>query len=130
MYEPLTPPTDEEFDQLISHAMDELPQEYIKGLDNVAIVYADDPDKYQAQKAGLREGNLLLGLYEGIPLTARGAGYTFVLPDKITLFKFPITAVSHSSEALYEQIKRTLWHEIAHYYGLDHHRIHELEDRL
>ena len=130
MYEPLTPPTDEEFDQLISKAMDELPQEYIKGLDNVAIVYADDPDKYQAQKAGLREGNLLLGLYEGIPLTARGAGYTFVLPDKITLFKFPITAVSHSPEALYEQIKRTLWHEIAHYYGLDHHRIHELEDRM
>lgn len=127
MYEPLPEVTDEEFDRLISRAMDDLPQEYIKGLDNVAIVYADEPDKYQAKKAGLREGNLLLGLYEGIPLTARGAGYTFVLPDKITLFKYPIMAVSHSVEAFYDQIKRTLWHEIAHYYGLDHRQIDALE---
>jgi predicted Zn-dependent protease with MMP-like domain len=127
MYEPLPEVTDEEFDRLISRAMDDLPQEYIKGLDNVAIVYADEPDKYQAKKAGLREGNLLLGLYEGIPLTARGAGYTFVLPDKITLFKYPIMAVSHSAEAFYDQIKRTLWHEIAHYYGLDHRQIDALE---
>jgi len=120
--------SDEDFDRLITRAMDELPQEYIKGLDNVAILYADDPDEYQAQQAHLREGNLLLGLYEGIPLTKRGAGYTFVLPDKITLFKNPILAVSGFSEAaLFEQIKRTLWHEIAHYYGLDHTHIHSLE---
>ena len=119
--------TDERFDQLISKAMDDLPQEYIKGLDNVAIVYADWPDRYQAQKAGLREGNILLGLYEGIPLTQRGAGYTFVLPDKITIFKYSILMTVHDEHGLYEQIKRTLWHEIAHYYGLDHDRIHSLE---
>jgi len=119
--------SDQEFDRLISRAMDELPQEYIKGLNNVAIVYADEPDRFQAQKAGLRAGNLLLGLYEGIPLPARGSGYTFVLPDKITLFKYPIMAVSHGPEGLFEQIKRTLWHEIAHYYGLNHQRIDELQ---
>ena len=122
--------SDAEFDRLISRAMDELPQEYIKGLDNVAIVYADEPDERQADKAGLREGGLLLGLYEGIPMTKRGAGYTFVLPDKITLFKYPILAVSHDAESLFEQIKRTLWHEIAHFYGLDHDRIHFLERGL
>jgi len=121
--------TDQQFDQLISRAMDELPQQYIKGLDNVAIVYADWPDEYQAHKAGLREGNILLGLYEGIPLTSRGAGYTFVLPDKITLFKKSILMVVTDEESLFAQIKRTLWHEIAHYYGLDHDRIHELERR-
>lgn len=122
--------TDEEFDQLISRAMDELPQEYITGLDNVAIVYADDPDEHQRLKSHLQPNSLLFGLYEGIPLTKRGAGYTFVLPDKITLFKNHILAVSHTSEQLFEQIKRTLWHEIAHYYGLDHGRIHELERRI
>jgi len=122
--------TDQEFDQLISKAMDELPQEYIRGLDNVAIVYADVPDEHQAKNAHLHEGSLLLGLYEGIPLTKRGAGYTFVLPDKITLFKHPIMAVTSTPETFYEQIKRTLWHEIAHYYGLDHDRIHELEQTL
>ena len=119
--------TDQAFDLLISQAMDELPQEYIKGLNNVAILYADDPDEYQIQKSGLREGNILLGLYEGIPLTKRGGNYTFVLPDKITLFKHSIMMVAHDPRQLYEQIKRTLWHEIAHYYGLDHERIHDLE---
>ena len=122
--------SDEEFDRLITRAMDELPQKYIKGLDNVAIVYADDPDEYQQAKAHLNEHSLLLGLYEGIPLTKRGASYNFVLPDKITLFKNPILRVSHTVEQLFEQIKRTLWHEIAHYYGLDHDRIHELEHRI
>ena len=119
--------SDKQFDDLISKAMDELPQEYIKGLDNVAIVYADIPDEYQSVKAGLREGSILLGLYEGIPLTKRGAGYTFVLPDKITLFKHSIMMVSHDKQSFFEQIKRTLWHEIAHYYGLDHDRIDMLE---
>jgi predicted Zn-dependent protease with MMP-like domain len=119
--------TDQEFDRLISKAMDELPQEYIKGLNNVAIVYADWPDEHQSRKIGLRENNLLLGLYEGIPLTQRGNNYTFVLPDKITLFKLPILRVSRDEATLFEQIKRTLWHEIAHYYGLNHTRIDELE---
>lgn len=119
--------TDQEFDALISRAMDKLPQEYIKGLDNVAIVYADWPDEHQAKKAGLREHNILLGLYEGIPLTQRGAGYSFVLPDKITLFKKSILMVARDEASLFEQIKRTLWHEIAHYYGLDHDRIDFLE---
>jgi predicted Zn-dependent protease with MMP-like domain len=121
--------SDQEFDRLISKAMDELPQEYIKGLNNVAIVYADRPDEHQAQKAGLREGNILLGLYEGIPLTQRGAGYSFVLPDKITLFKRSLLMIARDPQSLFEQIKRTLWHEIAHYYGLNHDRIHELEKR-
>ena len=119
--------SDEDFDQLVTKAMNELPQEYIEGLENVAIVYADWPDEHQAQKSELKPGNLLLGLYEGIPLTQRGNGYTFVLPDKITLFKTPIQMVSHNDDELFEQVKRTLWHEIAHYYGLNHHRIDELE---
>ena len=119
--------SDEEFDRLISKAMDELPQEYIVGLENVAILYADEPDDHQSKKIGLTQEKLLLGLYEGIPLTKRGGGYSFVLPDKITLFKKPILAVSRNEEQLFEQIKRTLWHEIAHYYGLDHKQIHELQ---
>ncbi len=118
---------DTEFDALITRAMDELPQDYIKGLDNVAITYADAPTNEQSQQQGLRQGELLLGLYEGIPLTQRGAGYTFVLPDKITLFKLPLLQVSRGGEELFENIKRTLWHEIAHHYGLGHDRIHELE---
>lgn len=118
--------TDQEFDALITRAMDELPQSYIKGLDNVAIVMADEPTSEQREKMKL-DGKLLLGLYEGAPLTKRGNGWSGMLPDKITLFKNQILAVVHDEPSLFEQIKRTLWHEIAHYYGLDHDRMHHLQ---
>ncbi len=122
-------PTDDEFDDLISRAMDELPQNRIRGLQNVAITYDDEPTAEQARKLKLRGDQLLLGLYEGIPLTERGAGYNLVLPDKITLFKIPIAQVSHDRASFYEQIKYTLWHEMAHYYGLDHAEIHAREPK-
>jgi predicted Zn-dependent protease with MMP-like domain len=112
--------TDEAFDALITRAMDELPQRYIAGLQNVAIVMADEPTEHQRVKMKLDDQHLLLGLYEGVPLTQRGSGWSGMLPDKITLFKYPILAVSHTEAALFEQIKRTLWHEMAHFYGLSH----------
>ncbi|MFZ1361070.1 MAG: metallopeptidase family protein [Candidatus Saccharimonadales bacterium] len=121
--------TDAEFDQLITRAMDELPQAYITGLENVAIIMADEPTVEQKQKMKLRENTVLLGLYEGIPLVQRGAGYTFVLPDKITLFKHSILRVTRTPDELFDQIKRTLWHEIAHYYGLDHRQMHDLQTK-
>ncbi len=118
---------DEQFSALISRAMDEMPERYMRGLDNVVVTYADDPSIEQAAKLHLRGDSLLLGLYEGIPLTKRGAGYNLVLPDKITLFKNPLLTVTHDEDSLYRQVKHTLWHEIAHFYGLDHDQIHEIE---
>ncbi|MCL2037923.1 metallopeptidase family protein [Candidatus Saccharibacteria bacterium] len=121
----IAPPTDAEFNDLIARAMDELPPGRIKGLDNVAITYADNPTPEQLRKT--RDGGLLLGLYEGIPLTKRGAGYNLVLPDKITLFKIPLATIARDEEDFREQIKHTLWHEIAHFYGLDHDDIRARE---
>lgn len=117
----------EEFDKLISEAMDTLPQKYIQGLDNVLITYEDEPSPEQRQKLKLACNQSLFGLYEGIPRTQRGAGYNLVLPDKITIFKLPILHSVSSMDEFKEQIRHTLWHEIAHYYGLDHERIHSLE---
>lgn len=120
--------SDEAFDALISRAMNELPQEYITGLKNVAIVMADEPTPEQREKMKL--GNsLLLGLYEGVPLPAQGSGWSGMLPDKITLFKNHILATAHDEISLFEQIKRTLWHELAHYYGLDHDDIDTLQGK-
>jgi len=113
-------PSDEEFDKLISQAIDELPQDRIKWLENVAITYDDQPTVYQKEKLKMRGDNFLLGLYEGIPLTKRGAGYNLVLPDKITLFKIPLAQISHNDDDFRRNIKHTLWHEIAHHYGLNH----------
>lgn len=120
--------SDDEFDTLIQRALSELPEEYIKNLDNVAITYADDPTDEQLARNHVRHDQLLLGLYEGLPQTSRfSSGYSGVLPDKITIFKNPIRYVTHDDESFFEQIKRTAWHEIAHHYGLGHDRIHVIE---
>jgi predicted Zn-dependent protease with MMP-like domain len=121
--------TDEQFDQVITRAMDELPQEYIVGLENVVIVQADNPTPEQIEKMKIDNQHILLGLYEGIPLTQRGSGFSGMLPDKITLFKNSILAVVHTDRELLAQVKRTLWHEIAHYYGLNHSHIDKLESK-
>lgn len=109
--------------------MDELPQEYIHGLQNVAIVMQDAPTDEQRTRLKLRGDQLLLGLYEGVPRTMQTGNENALLPGKITLFKHHILAITHDEQSLFEQIKRTLWHEIAHYYGLDHGRIDELQQR-
>src|SRR5574344_2041972 len=95
--------SDKDFDAMISRAMDDLSQEYIRNLENVAITYADEPTIDQLHKQGIRENELLLGLYEGIPLTERGAGYNLVLPDKITIFKIPILQLSHDEQDLFRR---------------------------
>ncbi len=124
----MTDVPDEQFDQLISRALAELPQEYVANLDNVAITYADDPTPEQLRRNHVGPHQLLLGLYEGLPQTARySSSYSGVLPDKITIFKNPIRAVTHDEASFFEQIKRTVWHEIAHHYGLEHERIHAIE---
>lgn len=119
---------DKTFESLIAQALDELPTKYISRLDNVAITYADIPTPDQRRQLKLRGHQTLFGLYEGIPLPARSSSYSLVLPDKITLFKHPLLAASHNQHDLKAQIKHTLWHEIAHHFGLDHDRIHQLED--
>lgn len=121
--------SDKEFDNIISQAMDELPSEYIERLNNVVVTYEDEPSPEQRTKLKLRCDQSLFGLYEGVPLTKRGAGYNLVLPDKITIFKNPILSFSNDLASFKTQVKHTLWHEIAHYYGLDHDRIHYLEQK-
>lgn len=125
---PDAPISDAEFDRLIAKAMDELPQRYIRGLVNVAILMADEPSAEQRRKMKLDDNSLLLGLYEGVPLPERG-GSPAMLPDKITLFKYPLLAVSENRDAFFGNIKRTLWHEIAHYYGLNHRQIDALQQK-
>ncbi len=125
--------SDSEFEQMISDAMDSLPPDRIKGLKNIAITYDDQPSAEQRKQLHLRGSQTLYGLYEGIPLTKRPAASSIfssdpmTLPDKITIFKLPIVSNSSSLTAIREQVRHTLWHEIAHYYDLDHDRIKKLD---
>lgn len=121
--------SDADFEKLIADVLDELPQKYTHNMNNVAITYEDFPTPEQRQKLALRGNQSLFGLYEGIPLPQRGAGYNLVLPDKITIFKGPASAHAANVTDLKAQIKHTLWHEIAHHFGLGHDRIHELEEK-
>lgn len=119
-------PSDDEFDQIVTEALESLPKKYTERMTNVAIVYADEPTMEQRQKLKLHCSQTLLGLYEGVPLPARG-GVRPYLPDKITIFKIPLTMNSKNEQELKENVRHTLWHEMAHYFGLNHKRIHELE---
>jgi predicted Zn-dependent protease with MMP-like domain len=119
--------SNQEFEAIVSKAIDAIPERYFKYLNNVAFVIEDIPTPVQRDKLRLRCDQTLFGLYEGIPLTRRGAGYNLVLPDKITIFKQPIEAISQSMEELIAHVKQTVWHEVGHFYGLDHDRIHALE---
>ena len=119
--------SDEDFEIMVQRGIDELPGEFAPHIQNVAITWADMPDVWQAMKAGLRRGMLLFGLYEGIPRTRRGNNYSMVLPDKITIFKRPLEFVSNSESELSEKVKRTVWHEVAHHFGLSDAEIHRRE---
>lgn len=121
--------SDEDFDKLVADGMDAIPEEFIDKVKNVAVVIADFPTQAQLQKVKARPGTTLFGLYEGIPQTKRGNSYSGVLPDKITIFKVPLLCVADSEDDLRERVKHTVWHEIAHHFGLDHKRIHELENK-
>lgn len=118
--------SEEQFQELINQALTELPGEHVKNIRNVAILYEDVPTPEQRQKLALQNDQTLLGLYEGVPLSQR-QGATRLLPDKITLFKRPLESQANDEAGLREAIRHTLWHEIAHYYGLDHDKIHALE---
>lgn len=120
-------PSDQEFEEMINDGISRLPKLYQEKLDNVGFVIADEPTPDQREELKLRCHETLFGLYQGIPLTKRGSGYNLVLPDKITIFKLPIVGASRNIEEIAEHVHHTVWHEIAHYYGLNHDQIHKLE---
>ncbi|MEX1059295.1 MAG: metallopeptidase family protein [Candidatus Saccharimonadales bacterium] len=120
--------SDEEFEKIVADGIDAIPPLYQKYLKNVAFIVEDEPTPGQLERLKLFQGELLFGLYEGVPLPQR-QGTTKILPDKITIFKNPALLYSNSLGELRKHVRHTIWHEVAHYYGLDHKRIHELENK-
>jgi predicted Zn-dependent protease with MMP-like domain len=118
--------SDEQFEDFLDEAIKAVPEPYNKRLENVAFLIEDYPSAEQRQKLNLYPNETLFGLYEGVPLTKRG-GALKLLPDKITVFKQPLLAVSRTPAQLRRNIGHTIWHEVAHYFGLDHDRIHRLD---
>ncbi len=117
----------EEFEALVVEAIAGLPVFFQEKLDNVEILVVSWPTPSELQSVGIKSGNLLLGLYQGIPLTERTSGYNLVPPDTITLYQGPIERVSgFNPQRIRQQVKHTVIHEIAHHFGISDERLHEL----
>lgn len=119
----------ERFQQLVSEAIDNIPKKYLDHMQNVAFIVEDWPSQAQRERLHLQPNQTLFGLYEGVPLPQRGGNSNMLLPDKITIFKRPMEFSSSSMVELKDRVGRTVWHEVAHYYGLDHVRIYALEQQ-
>jgi predicted Zn-dependent protease with MMP-like domain len=118
----------EQFNEIVAEAIDNIPNLYQEKLNNVAFIVEDNPTPEQRIKLNLYPNETLFGLYEGVPLPQRGGGLK-LLPDKITIFKNPLIAASQNLDDLKHRVGLTVWHEVAHYYGLDHSKIHALENK-
>ena len=115
----------EQFEKLVRKALSQLPIDVRNHLDNVDVVVDGSASTSQLVGTGIENEMDLLGLYEGIPLTER-YGYDLVLPDKITLFQKPIESICETQEQVSEEIKATIVHEVAHHFGIDDDRLHNL----
>lgn len=117
---------DSEFEQYVLEALEALPEPFRSGIKNVEIIIADRPTLRQ-RKAVRWSRRVLLGLYEGIPLPKRSStGYGAVEPDRITLFRLALRRANPDPEQLRREVRHTLYHEIAHHFGIDDDRLLEL----
>jgi predicted Zn-dependent protease with MMP-like domain len=103
------------FEELVAAALDGLPQELGRAMNNVAVTVEHNPGPPG-----------LLGLYQGVPLTSRTASYGGVLPDRITIYRQAICAICHSEGEVATQVRQTVIHEVAHHFGIDDDRLAEL----
>ena len=107
----------EQFEDLVAEALDGIPDELARLVENVVFVVEDDSDV---------EGGRLFGLYEGVPLTERGFSYAGAMPDRITIYRYPILAYCRTMADVVEQVRITVVHEIAHHFGIDDDELHDL----
>ncbi len=117
-----------DFEQAVEQGIQAIPEKFLNKLKNVDICIEDEPSFHQMEKIRARKGSLIFGLYEGIPLTKR-THYGQVLPDKITIFQKPIERIAHSEKEIKEVVKNTVWHEIAHHFGMDEKQVRDAEKK-
>lgn len=113
------------FEALVTQALDDLPDPFLKALENIEVVVEQEPSVEQQRRLAM-PGGTLLGLYEGVPRTLRSSAYGLVAPDKITIFEGPIRRASSDGASLKALVKRTVLHEIAHHFGITDDRLREL----
>ncbi len=107
------------FEELVAEALDRLPPQFARLLDNVVVVVEDEPTEEDLLEAGLDpEQDTLFGLYQGVNLIERGATYGNVLPDRIVIYRLPLLAECRDRAELVREIRDTVLHEVGHYFGV------------
>lgn len=112
--------SDERFEEMLQTAIEAIPERFASKLDNVAFIIADEPTREQLASMGMGPDEALFGLYEGISLPDRSEPYPAAVPDTITLFKRHLEEWCEDEEELQAEVDETVWHEVGHYFGLDH----------
>lgn len=115
------------FDLLVGEAYKKIPRRFRRRLQNVAIMVEDEPTPAQLAGNHVPRGGTLLGLYEGRPLTMRSVFDPFAMPDRITIFQGPHERLARSAEHLARLVEDTVWHEVAHYFGMNEAEVRAAE---
>ena len=113
------------FEELVAEALEGLPDQFLARLENVGVIVQAEPGPGQLAEQGLGPDETLFGLYEGVPLTAREE-YGNVLPDKITIFQRPLEEYCETAQEIVEQVRITVAHEVAHFFGIDDEALHDM----
>ena len=119
----------DEFDNLVQSAFAQIPGRFRRRLQNVAMIVEAEPSPVQLAEAGVGPGGTLLGLYQGRPLTRRSVFESFSMPDRITIFQGPHERLARGEEHLKRMVEDTVWHEVAHYFGMDERQVRAAERR-
>ena len=107
----------ENFEELVGKAIDGLPEEFQKRIENVDVVVETTPSREILKRQGIKPPGTLLGLYEGVPLKNRGTSYSSVLPDRITIYQEPIETICGTEDEIKYKIREVFIHELSHHFG-------------
>jgi predicted Zn-dependent protease with MMP-like domain len=116
-----------DFDRLVADAVKRIPARFRKRMKNIAVMVEPEPAPAQLARGRVPPGSTLLGLYEGRPLTERSVFQSFAMPDRITIFQGPHERLARSPEHLAKMVEDTVWHEVAHYFGMDELQVRTAE---
>jgi len=119
----------QEFDRIVTQACARIPARFRKRLQNIAILVESEPSPAQLARGRVGAGGTLLGLYEGRPLTQRSIFESFAMPDRITIFQGPHERMARNPDHLAQLVEDTVWHEVAHYFGMDERQVRAAERR-
>ena len=119
----------QEFDRLVGDAYARIPARFRRRLKNVALLVEPEPSATQLARGRVGRGSTLLGLYEGRPLTTRSVFEPFAMPDRITIFQGPHERAARNLAHLVRMVEDTVWHEVAHYFGMNETQVRASERR-